>query len=253
MTLYKCTECGELKPESEFRLRSKYKNAIDSRCRECTNMAKRNKEQRKDTLKTYISYNITTNVYKAYLDIPIEDKYKYKSHLSFSRQINKILPQDKKYCSKCDRILSTSEFTISYKGSKNCHSICKLCMIDYKRENHVREWCRQTLSSHKRRGYIVNLTIDALYDIVKNKPHCYICGQQLQWKNGNGYNTNCPSLDRVNNESSISDNNIIILCHECNRTKGAKPFDEFIEYCGYVYTKFRACKDSWRDIDGDCK
>ena len=45
---------------------------------------------------------------------------------------------------------------------------------------------------------------------------------------------NSPTLDRINNENVITNENIWIICSRCNATKLDRTLSEFIDYCQYI-------------------
>jgi hypothetical protein len=104
---------------------------------------------------------------------------------------------------------------------------------EYRENNYVRIWCSSTINKHKNRSYIVNITIDELYNIVKDEPSCEICGKELEWySTGKGKPTNLsPSLDRKNNGNEINKDNISILCHKCNIKKNSESIEENLVWC----------------------
>jgi len=104
---------------------------------------------------------------------------------------------------------------------------------EYNKNNYVRIWCTDTIRRHKTRGYIVNMTIDELYNIVKDEPICEICGKELEWySTGKGKTTNLsPTLDRKNNGNEINKDNISILCHKCNTKKYSESIEENLVWC----------------------
>jgi len=169
--LKKCSNCGELKPFSEFYKDKCSKDGLQSYCKKC--------------MKEYYENN--------------------------KEKINK---QQKEY----------------YENNKE--KINKQ-QKEYNKNNYVRRWCSSTIRDHKKRGYIVNITIDELYNIVKDEPICEICGKELEWySTGKGKLTNLsPSLDRIYNENEINKDNISILCHKCNMKKNSESIEENLVWC----------------------
>jgi len=169
--LKKCSNCGELKPFSEFYKQKNSKYGVQSRCKECE----------KEHNKKYYENN----------------KEKMKEYYENNKE--KILEYKK----------------------------------EWRENNYVRGWCQYTIRSHKKCGYIVNITIDELYNIVKDKPSCEICGKELEWySTGTGKSTNLsPSLDRKNNENEINKDNISILCTKCNAKKHSDSIEENLVWC----------------------
>jgi len=153
-----------------------------------------------------------------------------------------------KKCSNCGELKPFSEFHKHPKGKYGVRSQCKICrkeyyevnkekikeqQKEYRENNYVRGWCAGTIRKHKKRGYIVNITIDELYNIVKDEPSCEICGKELEWySTGKGKSTNLsPSLDRIYNGNEINKDNISILCHKCNIKKNSDTLEENLVWC----------------------
>ena len=138
-----------------------------------------------------------------------------------------------KKCSNCGELKPISEFHKQKNTNDGLRSECKICRKEYRENNYVRRWCTRTIYRHKTRGYIVNMTIDELYNIVKDEPICEICGKELEWySTGKGKPTNLsPSLDRKNNENEINKDNISILCHKCNAKKNSESIEENVIWC----------------------
>lgn len=65
---------------------------------------------------------------------------------------------------------------------------------------------------------------------------CFICGIQLDWELGNKGRTHAssPTLDRMDNQNEIRQDNVLILCYSCNATKRDRTLQEFLDYCEAV-------------------
>ena len=101
-------------------------------------------------------------------------------------------------------------------------------------------WARDTLFRHKKYGYSVNLDVNYLIEFVRSSDNrCKICGCSLLWHGKNGKTvSNSPSLYRTDNEKILTKENIMLLCHKCNRTKNNRSLTEFINYCRRVALRF---------------
>ncbi|GAH49610.1 unnamed protein product [marine sediment metagenome] len=162
-----------------------------------------------------------------------------------------------KFCPKCKRERDISEFVKNKNRKDNLDCWCKKCKklynkqhykktkkereennLRWRKENPKRAWVTYVLSSHKRRGHIINITNDELLEMIKNIECCSFCNCKLSWGYGNGFTNNSPTLDRIDNKKNISLGNIQILCRRCNVTKFDRNMKEFIEYCKMIYKKF---------------
>jgi hypothetical protein len=108
----------------------------------------------------------------------------------------------------------------------------------YSKEYPYECWARLTLTHHKRNGIDVQLTRSELEILARETTNCHICGAQLDWINRTRTNPSSPTLDRINNERTISKATIQIVCLRCNMAKGDMAMDEFINYCEMVAAKF---------------
>ena len=64
----------------------------------------------------------------------------------------------------------------------------------------------------------------------------------MDWQLGNkGHmHNNSPTLDRLDNEKVIRNDNVLILCYKCNATKRDRTLKEFLDYCRAVATRFHS-------------
>jgi 5-methylcytosine-specific restriction endonuclease McrA len=133
-----------------------------------------------------------------------------------------------KICSRCKQEKSFDEFYNNKQSKDGKTAACKECLkMSYKNKvnsmsecEYKKVWCYQTLKSHERDGFILDISVDELFDIIKDNKTCAICGTSLKWYS-NGFNcTISPTLDRINNEKIINKDNVQILCMACNSSKG---------------------------------
>ena len=172
-----------------------------------------------------------------------------------------------KKCSKCKELKELDQFNKNKNRKDGRNPRCRDChRIHYtdnkaryaelgklwRNSNPLRAWAVSTVKSHRGRGYIIELTVDELLNFIADKKICNYCGRELDWGIGNKGKicSNSPSLDRVNNEMIISLNNIKILCHQCNRTKGGRTHREYIEHCQKMVDKF-SNKEDYSFLLGD--
>jgi hypothetical protein len=158
-------------------------------------------------------------------------------------------------CKGCKRELPISEF---YSPASGTRYNCKVCENKYSktyrkthrelkrqwekeyiRKNSMRRWATACLSGHRRRGYVIEMTCQELYEMATRTDSCFICGIPLDWQLGNKgrMKKNSSTLDRVENESVIRKYNVLILCYKCNATKRDRTLREFSDYCEGVVTR----------------
>jgi len=163
-----------------------------------------------------------------------------------------------KKCSKCGEIKPLSEF---YKSStrKNGHQcLCKTCdkkgnteryradpigMRDKARvrasKNIHRRRATSALSSHSLKGHIINISVDEVEHMFSTTTHCPICGVKMLDSFGNGRKIYSPSLDRIDNGTELTKDNLWIICSRCNVMKGDQTMHEYIERSHLIYEKFK--------------
>jgi signal recognition particle subunit SEC65 len=170
---------------------------------------------------------------------------------------------NRRRCYACGKLKSIWEFYVNsvVNGKTYYRRSCKECVIEktkiyyventekkieYQVKNNLKRtlinpqksWAKRTIYNHRRRGFQVDLTIESLENIAKHIINCPICGVKLTWNNGSGQHQSSPTLDRVNNELYLNQNNIQILCRYCNVTKSSRTMKEFVEYCRMVVEKY---------------
>jgi 5-methylcytosine-specific restriction endonuclease McrA len=97
------------------------------------------------------------------------------------------------------------------------------------------KWARGSIYSHKYAGYTVDISKERLLEIVSTIKNCQLCGVELKYNTGRQYDN--ITLDRMNNGTEINENNILIICRQCNNTKGSRTMSEFYEYCQKIANK----------------
>jgi len=159
-----------------------------------------------------------------------------------------------KRCPRCQQTKSIEEFYKNRSMKDGCQSYCKLCRREYRyghpeyqkkyqqshrktvviysrrwQKNHpYQAWAIMTLCKHRKKGYIVDLTPDQIVALLNKNPTCQICGKILTIHKDKAAHDS-PTLDRMNNEQHMNLTNVLILCQSCNRAKGKKPLQQFLE------------------------
>jgi hypothetical protein len=98
-----------------------------------------------------------------------------------------------------------------------------------------KKWVSGTINSHRKREYIIEVIQEELEAYASIVTNCELCGCELNWnkrrKGKYGPRMNSPTLDRINNEDTISMSNIMIVCLRCNMTKSDRSLKDFVLYC----------------------
>lgn len=109
----------------------------------------------------------------------------------------------------------------------------------FRRTNYLSRWCTDSICSHRKLDYNVDLTHAQLLELARHTTRCYYCDRKLEFIPDRGkVQSESPSVDRLDNSSNININNIVICCKQCNVLKSDRSFSEFIEYCRLISEKF---------------
>lgn len=161
-------------------------------------------------------------------------------------------------CTRCGKVKQRKHFAVCGRAARGTQDWCKKCMAEYHAEyaqnnreklrkdafdyynRTPRAWAGMALRSHRKKGQIVNITTDELYNLALDKKTCPICGKVLSWGGKNGrIRSHSPSLDRINNENELNLSNVWIICARCNAAKGGMTMKEFVEYCELVVSRMK--------------
>lgn len=156
-----------------------------------------------------------------------------------------VLSEGYKTCACCNEYLPIDEFR-KRKASSDGHSCyCNSCNYDktkaYRKRHPKKVWATSVIASHRQRGLKSNFTIKELEDFVNGIEVCGICGVRLDWATQKtASQSNSPSIDRIDNAPCLTLDNIRVVCHRCNTTKGPRTMKEFVDYCRMVAERFGA-------------
>ncbi len=104
--------------------------------------------------------------------------------------------------------------------------------------NPIRFKAKATLTHHRKKGHKTIITVDEVETLFNTTKYCSICGCELIVVSSVVCN-NLSTLDRIDNESVLTTDNCWVICNNCNRMKGDKPFKEFISFCHSLYEKHK--------------
>jgi hypothetical protein len=144
-----------------------------------------------------------------------------------------------KECNWCHKIKSLSSFPKDKTMKSGYKNICKDCVNIWRKKNPHRCRATRTISGHKLQGMKVEITTSELEQLLENTTNCSICGIELKPDLGEGYYPNSPSVDRLNNETTLNIDNIWVVCRKCNTTKQNRSMKEFYHYCEFITNKFK--------------
>lgn len=164
----------------------------------------------------------------------------------------------KKVCKICGKLKNLSEYHKSNTNKDGRKNKCKQCVsiesssyyklnriISLRNRklnrinNPIREIAQAVIDSHKRKGYIVIITKEELINKINEINKCAICNKTLSKVYGRGkIFDDSLSIDRINNEKELRNDNIQVVCHNCNVTKQNRTMEEFVNYCKVIYLKF---------------
>jgi hypothetical protein len=160
-----------------------------------------------------------------------------------------------KICAKCGATKPLYEFYPSPRNRGGRSTCCKDCNkeratqwaranpIRRKKNKETREgahpfkyWAQSTLKTHREKGLSVNLSAHDLITLAAKSPKCLLCECALDWTRSNGRLSSKnwvtkPSLDRVNNDTFLNKDNVMLICCRCNRMKGKLTLAKFVQHC----------------------
>ncbi len=140
---------------------------------------------------------------------------------------------DGKFCRKCRKWKPREEFFASRLGMYGLQAWCKQCADSYYDINRLRDWSRHTIYTHRKRGFIIEITREEIEELARSTKNCAICGREFDWIRRGKVNSHTPTLDRINNEKVLSRMTVQLVCWECNRT-----LHEFVRFCSTVVARF---------------
>lgn len=110
----------------------------------------------------------------------------------------------------------------------------------WREANRHREWARLTIAAHRRKGYLVSFTREWLTEKAKSTTHCFLCGIELNFnkKKSRSPQSDSPSLDRIDRDPIMTEENVVIMCYACNTGKGVGTTEEYIERCKRIAKKY---------------
>lgn len=205
----KCSKCKKIKDMSLFSL-AKNKDGRRSNCKKCS--AKYTKE------------HYDPQRQKEYR---IKNKDRAKIISKKWRENNK-----EKILAKWEEYKTKNHETIKAKGREyyyNNREKYRL-YVKNKKVNHRHKWASVTIATHRKSGYIVNMTPLSLLNKIKDITHCPFCNVELSFGNNKKMRANSPTLDRINNGKILNLDNTRVLCAFCNKVKGDKTLEDLFLY-----------------------
>jgi len=147
-------------------------------------------------------------------------------------------------CERCGKEASHLYCKSCYKKERS-NNHCLICgaIVATKKEKYCsvcrpyNKWAHTRISNKKNIGIKVNFTSDWLTKKAHDTTHCELCDKELVY-NAEGSYANFASLDRINNDEVLTEDNSWIVCYQCNTTKSNRTLKEFIEYCTMIADKW---------------
>jgi hypothetical protein len=106
-------------------------------------------------------------------------------------------------------------------------------------KNPSRSKAMATIASHKYKGCKIYVTVEHITRLFEETKICPLCGINLTCRREKYPLPNSSSLDRKDNELELRNDNVWIICHNCNSTKLKRTRKEFYEYCKMIHLKFK--------------
>lgn len=219
----RCSMCGNIKPLDAFSISKKRNDGRQSYCKMCRKLH-HEKNRTRDNELSRLRHK--TNV--------IDDHARNKAYYESNKDA--ILARCAEYRKSLD-----PEMVAAYrrKWRENNGQYIKAWLKDYRECYRYILWARQTLRSHKNRGFQINVSSERVAEMAMNTPYCTFCGESLYWGAfPQKTRENSPSLDRMFNGDELCEDNINIICNKCNATKGNRTIEEFIAYCKTIADRY---------------
>jgi hypothetical protein len=138
------------------------------------------------------------------------------------------------YCRKCRSEMASEFYNENTEKAKKWQQ-----MVEAKRSRQYK-WAAATKGSHKTRGVLVDIPVKELEQLAIESTHCGFCGVKLSWEIGKKkINLTSPTLENLNLKSSLKKEDFLIVCNQCNTTKGKRTFRQFLDYCTAVTERFK--------------
>lgn len=107
-------------------------------------------------------------------------------------------------------------------------------------KNHIKDPIDQLIKSYKRgalkRSLEFCLSREEFETLINRS--CYYCGTQPSLRNINGCDLICNGVDREDNSKGYISNNCLTACKICNVMKSKMSFEEFIQHCRQIGSRF---------------
>ena len=117
-------------------------------------------------------------------------------------------------------------------SSGNVCNVCRRAVTKMFKERHpIRHWAADAIASHRKKKHAVLFNakqLENFVNLVGDK--CQLCGLGFApdfWRRR--------SLDRKNNESILTLENVQIICTGCNSMKRSRRNDDFIAHCRRIF------------------
>ncbi len=134
-------------------------------------------------------------------------------------------------CNECNMIKKDYDYHMFLKLMEHISIYWKTNFTIVKHPNISRNtkgvWYSQYLKQSKNRGYDFNISKELFY-FFRDNSNCYICNKEPSSKHKNG-------IDRINNNLSYENGNILSCCGMCNIMKKDRNLNDFINHCHNIY------------------
>lgn len=129
-----------------------------------------------------------------------------------------------KECPSCHHFGTPDEFGMAPKACNQCYNKRR----KYVQNNALKHWAASTLNNHKFRGIDISVSQEWLENRVKNVTHCEICEHRVYFSRYVGKNKPWTiTIDRIDSNIGVTEDNVAILCHKCNSQKGEWTLEEY--------------------------
>lgn len=236
----RCSHCKQWKSINEFHKSKHTKDGLQCYCKDCNREIKGQKKRE-------ITYKIINGItYKRCSKCkewkPITEFCKHKSHKDGLQDYCKDCKKDwyennKEHVKEYEKQWYENNKERAKQYYESNREYIKKYSKEYKENHKELIWAIRTYNTHKQKGFKMIITENELKTKLINTPYCPLCGCKLEYGDGKAQD-NSPTLDRIDNETTLTNDNTWIICHKCNRTKGNRTLKEFIDYCTDVIFRY---------------
>lgn len=226
-----CRICKRTLESSEFHKDQKAPDGLVRECRECKNKISSEYQNKHITGKCIICGKDVIHKRKYCKECKMNNRTVKEEELLKKKMLREQIKKDKQHKLELHKMEKQRKREERLSDPKK---YAREYQREWRNKYPEKFWAEHAINSKKRDSrFTVTLTVKELMDKIVYK--CPLCGKELYYgSKGTGYarvQDNSPSLDRIDNEDIVSNDNTWIICLKCNASKSNRTLQEFIDYC----------------------